>query len=245
MSSIKIYSKKMAGANILQSCLKLFIIITAIFNISFMLHGRKATGRLHVEPLWDNSSVGVYECFLNTTEGTIYFGGSPYYTCRIQVRAEQGVQVLLQIPGRNHCTEPSFLYVERIGVMERCPNKYVAFWEENEPCSSVFVHRNLEIVLTGNISVFISGVSAIETLPPCPEFQQNVTEMEAICQLSYCKNVREYNEKFTCQADFSFDYCRIATILNPYEVEFYCNNATVSYTYKAMIDYTENIVKLD
>ena len=214
-----------------------------------MLHGRKATGRLHVEPLWDNSSDGVYECFLNTTEGTIYFGGSPDYTCRIQVRAEQGVQILLQIPGRNHCTEPSFLYIERIGVMERCPNKYVAFREENEPCSSVFVHRNLVIVLKGNVSGFISGVSAIETLPPCPEFQQNVTEMEAISQLSYCKNVRGYNEKFTCQSHA--DYCRInfqtncATILNPYEVQFHCNNATVTYTYKAMIDYTENVVSLD
>ena len=123
--------------------------------------------------------------------------------------------------------ESSYLYVERVGELEKCPNRYVAFNEKNELCSSVFIHNNLEIVLQGNVSVAVSSIPTMGTSHACTEFEQDSAKSR-VSQISVCKNVKGYSDIVTCET-YDYGECRIHfetecdTILGPSEVSYQCN----------------------
>ena len=156
-----------------------------------LMKGTVAASGLVAAPLWDVSRNDTDSCLLTTIGNVTLFRGSASHSCSLNVTSAQDV-ILLEIQGKDSSVEPSYLYVERVGDLEGCPNKYVAFNEKTELCSSVFIHSNLKIFLQGNISVSVSSIPAMERSPKCPEVEWDTFESEVseVNQTSVCKNVK-------------------------------------------------------
>ena len=173
-----------------------------------MIQGMVAGAGLLVEPQWDVSRNDTDACLVIATGNVTLFRGSASHSCSLNVMAAQQDLILLEIQGTDNSVEPSYLYVERVGELEECPNKYVAFTEETEPCSAVFIHSDLEIVLQGYISVSVRSIPMMGTSPVCPEFEQDTAESR-VSETSVCKNVKGYSDIVTCTSYYDDNECRI------------------------------------
>ena len=221
-----------------------------------LLYGNKSkiTAILVVEPVWDTSVNDGNPCFLNISpSATTLLWGSSDRVCSLHVTALQGVHITVQILGNNHdlsAAESSFLYIERVNGSDYCSNKYVVFREEETlGCSAIFVHTDIQIVVQGNIGVFISDIPVLEPLPPCvDERMMNQTGVEVNYHESFCKNGVGCKEKFTCQfarnCRISFDM-NCNAILGPNEVTFQYGNSKIGHAQKAMIVYPIDLVDLN
>ena len=223
-------------------------ILALAWNIS-LLKGVVAASGLVAAPLWDVSKNDTDPCLVTAFGNVTLFRGSASHACGLNVTSAQDV-ILLEIQGRDSSVEPSYLYVERVGDLEECPNKYEAFNEKTELCSSVFIHSNLKIVLQGNISVSVSSIPAMERSPKCPEVEWDTFESEVseVSQISVCKNVKGFDDIVKCES-YDNGECRINfetdcdTILGPNEVAYQCNDGL--HTHTVLIIYSLEITSLD
>ena len=224
------------------------IILSLLWNILEM-QGKVAASGLVVEPLWDVSRNDTDACSVITTENGTLFRGSANHVCNLNVTAAQDL-ILLEIQEKDDFVEPSYLYVKRVGELLECQKKYVAWKEKNEPCSSAFIQSNLEIVLQGNVSVFISSIPSMETMLVCPEVEWDTVESEVseLSQTSVCKNVKGFDDIIRCES-YDNGECKIKfktdcdTILGPNEVVYQCNDGLQ--THAVMIIYSLKIISLD
>ena len=205
---------------------------------------------LFVEPLWNASSNDTDSCLVNTTEDRTIFRGSVGHSCNLNVIAAQEDLILLEIQGKGDFVQPSFLYVKRIGELEECPNRYVAFRVDTEPslpCNSVFNHKNLEVVLQGNINVYFRSIPT--TLQQCPEVEWDTAGSE-LSQNNNCKNVKGYSDIVKCESNGNRE-CRISfetdchAILSFNEVTYQCNENGKIDSSVHMIAYSQHILILD
>ena len=232
----------MAGDINVRFMFKLCVIIIATsLNNKKVKNGIIAVAQILVEPRWDTNAS---QCFVetNTTRG-VHIQGSAIETCSLQVRVPQGTHIQLQIPGRNKSLEAAFVYMERNGDLGNCLHKYVAFNEQIETCNSIVIHRNIQVVMRGNTSLFVSNVLAIETFAKCPE-EEAIQDSERVGQISRCSNVKGYNERISCDSLNSLQ-CRIKFPPNCGTVLFYseviyqiCSHGVVSQSYNALITYS-------
>ena len=150
-----------------------------------------AVAQILFESRWDTNAS---QCFVDTnTTGGIRVLGSAMETCSLHTIAPQGTHIQLLIPGRNTSQEPDFLYVEREGVSDNCLHKYVVFNEQIEICSSMFIHKKVEIIIQGNFDLYIMEIPETEPLPKCPE-SDVIRDSKRVGQISHCSNVKGYNE---------------------------------------------------
>jgi hypothetical protein len=209
--------------------------------------------QLQVEPLW--SSV---PCAVNVSEDVTLIRGSLNHSCSLQVTASQGSNIQLQINGPVNISEedsyrypngygdyfPSldsmFLYIERLGDVEYCSNKYIAFHELSEQCNYIIAHRNVTIFLQGDVRLSINERPAEGTMVQCPEFNQDMMDVR-VSQSSLCTSEQGYNNKLTCSSESDWELCVLKfgtncdTILGDREVIYKCND--VSQNQRALIAY--------
>ena len=194
----------MAGGSLI---FKLGAIIMAIsFNNNIMNNKILVIAQVLVEHQWDPSST----CFLNTTQ-QIMMRGKPSPTCILQVMSSNGTHIRIQITGRPKKqikNFPSFLYIERNGDLENCLNKYVVFGEQSKTCNSIITDTNIKVVLQGKVALFIKDVPVIERLSKCNREDGYLPNSENVSQVSNCSNVREYDNKVSCN-QLSGKKCRI------------------------------------
>ena len=207
----------------------IYICVTLAIVLKILLmQGTVSGAGLVVEPLWDASRNDTDTCQVTLTGNRTLYRGSINNACNLIVTAAQGDLIVLEI-GRGDYVEPSYLYVKRVGELEECPNRYVAFEKNTETCNSIFIHSNLEIVLQGNISVSVRSIPVMETLPSCPEFEQGKLSHET-GRTNVCKNVKGYRDILTCASYYGSDYCRIYyrtkcnAVLGPNEVVYQCKD---------------------
>ena len=226
----------------------------SVIVMVMLLYGNKSkiTATLVVEPLWDTSINDGSPCFVNISHSATFLWGSSNSVCSLHVTALQGVHITVQILGNDlfAAESSSFLYIERHSGSNYCSNKYVVFKEEETlGCSAIFVHTDIQIVVQGNIGVFISDIPVLEPLPPClDERMMNQTGVEVNHHESFCKNGVGYKEKFTCQfarnCRISFDM-NCNAILGPNEVMFQCGNSKIGHAQNTMIVYPIDLVDLN
>ena len=241
---------EMAGDIKVLFTFKLCVIIFAIsLNNHRVKHGITcmAVAQIVVEPLWDTTAS---QCFVDTNfTGGIQFHGSAMETCSLQVLAPQGVNIQLQIPGRNISEEPAFIYIERDGDLEHCLHKYVLFNEQIQTCSSIYIHSKIHVVMQGSVNLYLRDVPAMESLPKCPE-EGAIQDVESEGHLLRCSNVKGYNEIISCYPSNSRE-CRIkippncGTILGHIEAIYQLCNHSLSQNHTALIIYPIQMVILD
>ena len=220
----------------------LFTIVAIAWNILVL----QAAG-LDVEPLWDVSRNDTDACLVITSGNETMYRGSSSHLCNLNVTATKGNILLLEIQGTDQSNKPSYLYVKRVGESLECPNKYVTFTENMETCSAVFIHRDIEIVLQGDISVSVSSIPVMEAIPLCPELEWDTVGSE-VSQTSVCKNVKGFDDIVKCES-YDNSECKIKfktdcdTILGPNEVVYQCNDGLQTHT--DMIVYSLQITSLE
>ena len=248
----------MANYNTLRLILKLSVIVLTIsMNNDALRNGVvAAASQLMIEPLWDMTDTlnSTNVCFVDDDvgQGMVRFMGSSDLSCSLQVTAPQGTYIGLKLQGNiNKSTEHSFLYVERLGNLEVCLNKYIVFEKQHEGCFSILSHPNISVVMYGVANVFVSDISSLGIPPECPEFNTQ-RYGENVSQTSNCYSVNGYTNKITCEQGLGLN-CRLKflilencdAILGPREVTFRCNDFTPSQNQTNLIIYHHGITTLD
>ena len=184
----------MAGDTNFNLIFKLCVIIfKASLNNNRVRNGIMAVAPILVEPRWD---MNASQCFVDTnTTGGIHFHGSAMETCSLQVLVSRETHIQLQISGRSNSQETAFVHMERNGDLEECSHKYVVF-EQIETCNSIVIHTNINVILLGSVSLFVSEIPALDTSTNCPE--DEIQDRVRANKKSNCSNVKGYNEQISC-----------------------------------------------
>ena len=237
----------MAGDVNVRFILKLCVItIATSLNNDRVKNGIMAVAQILFQPRWD---LNASQCFVDTNSTReIHFQGSAMETCILQVRVPRGNHIQLQIPGRNKTQEPAFVHMERDGNLENCLHKYVVFNEEVDTCSLIFIHDNIQVIIQGNINIYMSDVTTLEVSPKYPE--EDIKNDERVGQISRCSNVKGYNERISCDPKISLE-CRIkfppncGTVLFHSEVIYQICNHDIYQSYTALITHSIQTTALD
>ena len=248
----------MANCNTFRLLFRLSVIImTVSMNNNEVRNGVvAAASQLVLQPFWDIAD-NVNEtntCFVDEDvgEGTMLFKGSSDLPCSLQVTAPQGTYIGLQLHGNiNRSTEDSFLYVERLGNLEVCLNKYLVFGKQQEGCMYILSHPNISVVMYGVANVFVSNIPSLEISQECPEFNTKRSD-ENISNTSNCYSIKGYTNKIACEQGLGL-YCRLNfqihrncdAILGPREVTFRCNDFNPLQNQTNLIIYNHGITTLD
>ncbi|XP_072044673.1 uncharacterized protein [Amphiura filiformis] len=169
-------------------------------------------------PLWnDNDDNNTTEsCFLDDTNAErLFFQGSSYSTCSLQVSASNQRSIVIEVP--DNFTADNFFYVERLDVVTDCANKYVAVTGEAESCSVTFTETVQINVLNGSITITEAKTSD----NVCPEFNQNSASNPVSNHARYCSNINGYKNKTICSIELGLFFN--ATGLCRFEFESRCN----------------------
>ena len=222
------------------------------------MRGMKVGAQLLVEPLWDISTNGTNPCSLDTNStGGWILHGSETHACGLQVTATQGTHIQLQIPGSNASQKHAFVYIERTDL-EYCLNKYVAFREQAEKCTTPLVSRNIQLTLQGNTNALITEIPKLESLSTRPESGDNV--YLNVSQVSGCKNIKGYYHKITCDQqngkcelnfptdcnatlsynEVLYENCDFDMVHRTAMILYHINIRTLNLTYNNIIDISAN-----
>ena len=108
----------------------------------------------------------------NTFAGPLTVFGDPYRSCDVKIQSINTSKVLLSIKTDNiTATGTDYIYVERLGSIEQCSHRYVAFRHPMQTCNPYFWHNTIHLHFRGNFSI---SIDANKTLPAdgtfrCPE----------------------------------------------------------------------------
>ncbi len=197
-------------------------------------------GSMVVEPLWDVNHNDTHPCVIetNVTGGKIIFSGSDDSICELHIVTSNGSHAKLQIANISRATS---FHIQRIGTLDDCFNKYVAF--NNDNCTTTLIHDDIQMVLQGTADFIITEVKT--SLSKCPEdvhFDQN--------QLQNCKNVKGYNHQILCdpsiRAAFKINLPpNCCEILGTKEVDYEICDIGMSVNITGMILYPNHMTILD
>ena len=156
--------------------IRLFVLtLTALFHSNIALNGTKSETPFSVLPLWDVRINDTRACRVeqgNTSQDEfLVHGGVFYQTCSLQVNTSVGYRAQIKISAGGVSNEPFCLYVERQGELIDCKYKYVALYENIGVviCPIVFLQKQIQLNVQGNVTILVSVVSAFELQPVCPE----------------------------------------------------------------------------
>ena len=247
----------MANYGTFRLILRVSVIILIIsFNNNKVRNGVVAATQLVFEPLWDmtDSLNGTDQCFIeqNAMDGTVLFRGSSDRLCSLQVTATQGSHIQLQVLGNtNDSIGSSFLYVESLGNLNVCLNKYIVFEDQSKECMSILSHSTVLVVLIGVSDVFVRSIPIMEILPECPELNTSRHDQN-VSHTSICNSIKGYNSKIDCVPSIGSD-CRLnfqadnncQAILGRREVTYQCTEHSPLQNHADLIVYSSKVTVLD
>ena len=131
---------------------------------------------------------------------TVY--GNKSRSCDLQINgspASQRAQIEISVVAGN-TTGLDYLYVERIGPINVCSDRFVAFMGPLEPCAVHFANDIVQLHFRGDIVLGIHDVTiGKDHLLGCPKdgnFEDRVGALEG--QTSNCKQVKVFNSVIHC-----------------------------------------------
>ena len=233
--------------------LRLTVVVTTILYHQNMTLKAITDAKLFVLPLWNTSGSGSDFCHVdnsNADDGLISLQGDPNHRCSLQIHAPPQSLTSIRLEGNN--SAENFLYIERKGSPGKCSNRYVAIEGQNQGCSALFAHKQLELNIYGNVSVLIRGMQIAEVLFNCPESDLNSqTEVESnpMCyakgyeKMITCATQNGYEEQNegVCHVKF-MSYC--IAFLYDRKVIFQCMNEGISQNETWLLLYPPGLSKL-
>ena len=155
-------------------------------------------GELEVTPLPDAYCMMEAD---NTTDSgstlTVYRNLS--LSCDLHINPLSSSQILISVVAGN-ITGTDYMYIERMGPLGVCSNRYVTFMELlQQPCEANYGNAAIQLHFRGDITVGIQDVMVEENDLECPEDvnkQEMVGALEG--QTSHCRHVRGFGSIVHC-----------------------------------------------
>ena len=231
-----------------------------LFHNNMAQDQQTATSPITVTPLWGNESLtDTQPCIFverNASQGVSLLHGSAHHTCSIQINASLGYYTSIEIPNGNVSSESFFsLYIGRQGELGICTNKYLVINKNPNMCSTVLLHNSVHLNLQGNVSISVTGISALESNPVCPESNNSLCFDSWVNQTQNSRNVKGYTDHIDCSFNrwWIIDFCYIefpsncyyASLYSHREVVLECYNHDLNQTKTSFIVYTVGITGLD
>ena len=209
----------------------------------------KDVSALTVIPLWNIRQNGSYPCNLSKdSQNVTTFTGNSFQTCEVKLISPDNTAAVIRLS--EETSPATFLYAERQGDLLSCQNRFLVITDVT-PCSIVFSHREMQLYLEGNTSIFISEIQVNRSLSLCLkpiDDQEEATHR--VSQTNFC-HIKEFNHSVSCTrfpdkscAFHDFPYDCDAT-LNDVEVVFQCFDDSTNSNYTALLMYPAEVLSLD
>ena len=131
----------------------------------------------------------------------VFTAGDSATICSIQIETSLEFGIHVQIP--QLMPPVSFMYVEKLGDLLDCQNKYVVITAD-EPCDTFFSNSKFKLHLIGNTGVKISDISMNQSPADC---LISITEYPEMSDIHVC-TTKEFNFSISC-ATFSNGICSL------------------------------------
>ena len=182
-------------------------IITATF-VAFCLNhcilNKNVFAELEVQPLGNTSYHSWQACNTSKTESeTLQIHGSITEMCNLQLESTSQSTTLSVL--LTDIVDDFVIYIERLGDLLHCQNKYLILKGTNQPCEITFVHSELEVWIHGSVNVLVTEMSTTDHFQslPCPESDLGTSK---VSQIPDCDNIKGYNHISTCQPRNDYVY---------------------------------------
>ena len=214
-----------------MAILGVFVKLSAIILVTMATSIKPIAGQLIVTALVNNNATinDTDSCQMSTNGSSVSIRGSSNQMCSLRVSAQSesssphSLGIKLQLFG-GPTSDGTVLYVERVGMPSNaCRSRFVAITPTpagGGHCENVFLHKDLQINLRGDISFSISEVLE-ENLPhhKCPEDDDSVAPATQVnwTSLASC-HVQGFDDVVACSevedssgaCSFAFpDHCNV------------------------------------
>ena len=175
---------------------RLQIIIWLAFTANCQLSGN--LGELEITPFPDSN------CLIDAgnkmdSQSTLTVYGNLSQSCDLHINPLSSSQIMIFVVAGN-ITSTDYLYVERMGQLSVCSNRYVAFMELlQQPCKANFGNIAIQLHFRGDIAVGIHNVMIEDHPLGCPEDVTHEDMVDALGgQTSNCKQVKGFSSVIQC-----------------------------------------------
>ena len=134
----------------------------------------------------------------NTLAVTFY--GNTNRSCNLQIDGSSSSQAAVSLVAGN-MTGVDYIYVENIGPLSTCLNRFLVFMGPLEPCEVYFANNTVQLHFRGNFAVYVHAqyMMVKEEHPPgCPEYDNQVMVGALEGQTSNCKHVKGFGSIIQC-----------------------------------------------
>ena len=180
----------------MYSSKQLQIIFCLAFTAICQLSGN--LGELEITPFPDSN------CLIEATnktnsQSTLTVYRNVSLSCDLYIDPLSSSQILISVVAGN-ITSTDYLYVERMGQLGVCSNRYVVFMELlQQPCRANFGSAAIQLHFRGDIAVGIQEIMVEEDRPlKCPEVNQEDMVGALEGQTSNCKQVQGFSSVIQC-----------------------------------------------
>ena len=175
-----------------------------IFWIAFITicQCSRILGELEITPLPD--SYCLMEADNRTdSQSTLTVYGNLSLSCDLYINPLSSSQILISVVA-GIITSTDYMYIERMGQLGVCSNRYVTFMKLlQQPCKANFGNTAIQLHFRGNITVGIQDVVEEHTLG-CPEDVAQEDMIGALeGQTSNCKQVKGFGGVIQCIRTYS------------------------------------------
>ena len=157
----------------------------------------KILGELEITPL-PNAYCLMEVANKTNSQSTFTVYGNLSLSCDLYIKPLSSSQILISVVASN-ITSTDYMYVERMGHLDVCSNRYVAFMElMQQPCKANFGSAAIQLHFRGGITVGIQDVMVEDRPLGCPEDvnQELLGALEG--QTSNCKQVKGFGSVVQC-----------------------------------------------
>ena len=153
----------------MYSSKRLQIIFWLAFTAICQLSGN--LGELEITPFPDSNCLTEAKNKTNS-QSTLTVYGNVSLSCDLHINPLSSSQIMISVVAGN-ITSTDYMYVERMGQLSVCSNRYVVFMELLQPpCKADFENDTIQLHFRGDIAVGITGIHnemIEENHPGCPE----------------------------------------------------------------------------
>ena len=224
------------------------VIIRLLLKLMLSNYVYTDASALTVIPSWNNRQNGSYPCNLSKdSQNVTTFTGDSFQTCKVKLILSNNTPALLYLSKETSLA--TFLYAEIQGDLVNCQSRFLAITDVI-PCSFVFWHREIQLFLEGNISIFISEIPVNRSSSLCPkpvDVQEHVKHR--VSRTNFCR-IKEFNHSVSCTrfpdnscVFYDFPYNCEAT-LNDIEVVFQCYDDGTYSNYTALLMCPTDVISL-
>ena len=151
-----------------------------------------------------NSSC-LYNASINTSEGPLILPGDIYRSCDINITSTHTIKIsILPISGNTAATGSEYIYLQRLGPLDACTNRYVEFTHPLQVCDLHIWYDAINLYFRSNINISIHAGETIEADDSlrCPEV---INHKDNEVSIPGCE-VKVYESIIQCTSQLEYDW---------------------------------------